>query len=65
MRARERVHQLLITPDALVSGRDLLPTILYLTNCGYSIAVARREHVGLETALLEDISWDGTPMPDM
>ncbi|WP_421723362.1 ATP-grasp domain-containing protein [Bauldia sp.] len=60
----ERLKLLLTAPDALIEGRDLLPSILYYVQRRHWKAVARDEHIPLNAAFNEDISWDGSPMPD-
>jgi hypothetical protein len=61
---RERVRLLLTEPDALVSGYDLLPAILFYTGRRHWAAVASREHLDYVAAFVEDVSWDGSPMPE-
>jgi len=61
---RERVRLLLTEPDALAARHDLLPAILFYTGHRHWSAVAKREHLDYGAAFVEDVSWDGSPMPD-
>lgn len=60
---RERVRLLLTEPDALATGGDLLPALLFYTGHRHWNGVASREHLDYGSAFVEDVSWDGAPMP--
>ncbi len=60
---RERIRLLLTEPDALIAHHDLLPAILFYTGHRHWSALAEREHLGYGAAFVEDLSWDGSPMP--
>jgi hypothetical protein len=59
------VHELLTTPDAFMSAHDVLPALFVFISRRHWSKVARREHIGVGRASIEDISWDGSPMPDV
>jgi hypothetical protein len=59
------VHELLTTPDALMSPHDILPALFVLISRHHWHSVARREHIEFAQAYLGDVSWDGSPMPDL
>lgn len=61
---RERIKLLLTESDALAARGDLLPALLFYTGHRHWNAVAEREHLDYGTAFVEDVSWDGSPMPD-
>ena len=62
--ARQLVHELLTTPDALMKADDVLPEFFFLINRYHWSEIARREHITAGAAFLEDVTWDGaSPMP--
>lgn len=58
------IHALLTTPDAFFDPRDLMPALLFLTARRHWSRVARREHLSLGRAFVDDMSWNGAPMPE-
>jgi hypothetical protein len=62
---RERLRALLTVPDAFVAEHELLPALLRYTAAYHWTPIAQREHVGVDTAFLADMSWNGEPMPDL
>lgn len=59
------IHELLTTPDALARADDILPALFFFIARRHWSQIARREHVPLGRAFLEDIAWDGSPMPEL
>jgi predicted ATP-grasp superfamily ATP-dependent carboligase len=64
LKPAQRLHQLLATPDAIMSANDVLPALYCLLNRRHFSHVAKQEHVDLIEAFTGDVIWDGTPMPD-
>ncbi len=58
------IHELLTTPDAYLKPDDVLPAFYFLISRRHWSAVAKKEHISVGHAFLEDITWDGTPMPE-
>jgi hypothetical protein len=58
------LHALLTTPDAFFDARDVMPALYFLISRRHWSRVARDEHASVGTAFVEDMSWDGTPMPE-
>ncbi|MEM7442455.1 MAG: hypothetical protein AAF414_03875, partial [Pseudomonadota bacterium] len=58
------VHELLTTPDAYMSARDVMPALYFLLSQRHWSAIASREHIDAGQAYIGDISWDGAPMPE-
>lgn len=63
--ARRIVHELLTTPDAFMSPHDVLPALYFFISRRHWSRVARREHITAGQAFAEDVSWDGSPMPEV
>jgi glutathione synthase/RimK-type ligase-like ATP-grasp enzyme len=62
---RQLVHELLTTPDALMKADDVLPAFFFLINRRHWSKLGRREHISAGRAFVEDITWDGSPMPEI
>ena len=60
----ELIRQLLTTPDALMQPEDVLPALYFLIGRRHWSKVAKQQHTSVGRAFLEDILWDGSPMPD-
>jgi len=58
------IHALLTTPDAFFDPRDVMPSLYFLTSRRHWSRAARDEHVSVGRAFVDDMSWDGSPMPD-
>jgi carbamoylphosphate synthase large subunit len=58
------VRALVTTPDAFFDPRDLAPALCFLLGRRHWSRVARREHLSLGRAFVDDMSWNGTPMPE-
>lgn len=63
--ARRIIHELLTTPDAFMAPHDVLPALYFFISRRHWSRVARREHISAGQAFAEDISWDGSPMPEV
>lgn len=59
------VRELLTTPDAFMSVHDVLPALYFFISRRHWSTVAKNEHISVGRAFVEDISWDGSPMPDV
>jgi ATP-grasp domain len=55
---------LLSTPDAFFEPRDVMPALCFLVSRRHWSRVAREEHLSVGTAFVEDMSWNGSPMPE-
>ncbi len=62
--ARQLLQELFTTPDVYLKPDDLLPALYSFLSYRYWNAVAHKEHISIVRAYLEDIAWDGTPMPE-
>ncbi len=62
--ARQLLHELFTTPDALLKPDDLLPALYFYICRRHWAAVAKEEHKTLSDVFLEDITWDGTALPE-
>lgn len=60
---RELIRRLFTTPDAFLRPDDLLPSLCYLVSQRHWSQLARREQISAGQAFLEDLSWDGSPLP--
>jgi hypothetical protein len=58
------LRALLTAPDAFFEPQDVMPALCFLVSRRHWSAVARQEHVSVGRAFVEDMSWDGTPMPE-
>jgi glutathione synthase/RimK-type ligase-like ATP-grasp enzyme len=58
------LRALLTTPDAFFEPQDVMPALCFLVSRRHWSRVAREEHVSVGTAFVEDMSWEGTPMPE-
>lgn len=63
--ASRLVHELLTTPDAFMSVHDVLPALYFFISRRHGSKVVKEEHISVGRAFVEDISWDGSPMPDV
>lgn len=61
---RQLIRELLTTPDALMKANDVLPALFLVISRRHWSKIARREHINVGRAFLEDIAWDGTPLDD-
>ena len=64
MSARKLLHELLTTQDAFLKPDDLLPALYFLIARRHFNTIAKKEHITMADAFLNDIAWDGTPLPD-
>lgn len=64
LKPAQMLHQLLTTPDAIMSASDVLPVLYCFINRRHFSHMAKQEHVDLIAAFTGDVIWDGTPMPD-
>ena len=62
--ARQRLHELLSAPDAILSHRDILPGLFCFLNRRHWSHAAEEHHTSLADELLSDIVWDGTSLPE-
>jgi hypothetical protein len=62
---KKLIHELLTTPDALMKADDVLPALFFLMGRRHWSKIALREHISVCQAFLEDITWDGSPMPEL
>jgi len=62
---RELIRTLLETPDAFLKPGDVMPALCFFISTYHWANVAKREHIDADTAFIGDISWDGTPMPNV
>ena len=62
---KDRLKAILTTPDAFAAEHELLPALLRYTAGQHWVPIAEREHVSVDIAFLEDMSWNGEPMPDI
>lgn len=60
---KKLIHELLTTPDALMKADDVLPALCFLISRHHWSQVAKREHISVGSAFVDDITWDGSPMP--
>lgn len=60
---KDRLKALISTPDAFAAEHELLPALLRYTAGQHWVPIAEREQVGVDIAFLEDMSWNGEPMP--
>jgi len=60
----ELVRELLGGQDALFDPSDVLPALYFLLARRHWSRIAREEHVTVSQAFVEDVAWDGTPMPE-
>ena len=58
------IHELLTTPDVLFEPSDVLPSLYLLISMRHFSALAKAEHVTVAKAFLDDITWDGAPLPE-
>ena len=62
---RQLVHELLTTPDAVLSVRDILPGLYCFINRRHWSHAAEKHHSTLAGEFMTDVVWDGSPMPDL
>jgi glutathione synthase/RimK-type ligase-like ATP-grasp enzyme len=65
LKGRALVHELLSTPDAVLSGHDILPAFYCLINRRHFSKRADHGHHEMMSTFAQDIEWDGTPMPEL
>ena len=59
------IRELLTPPDAFFNPNDLLPALYFLICRRHWSVVAKKEHTTMAHAFLDDITWDGSPMPEL
>ena len=64
MSVRQLLHELLTTQDAFLKPDDLLPELYFLIARRHFNTIAKKEHITMADAFLNDIAWDGTLLPD-
>jgi glutathione synthase/RimK-type ligase-like ATP-grasp enzyme len=64
LKPAQMLHQLLTTPDAIMSTNDVLPALYCFINRRHFSHLAEQRHVDLVEAFTGDVAWDGTPMPE-
>jgi predicted ATP-grasp superfamily ATP-dependent carboligase len=64
LKGRALVHELLSTPDAVLSAHDILPAFYCLINRRHFSTRADHGHHELMSTFARDIEWDGSPMPE-
>ena len=62
---RQLIQQLLTTPDTFMQPQDVLPALYFFISLRHWSKLAKQQHIGIGRAFLEDILWDGLPMPDL
>jgi len=64
LKGRALVHELLSTPDAVLSAHDILPAFYCLINRRHFSTRADHGHHEMMSTFARDIEWDGSPMPE-
>lgn len=59
------IHELLTTPDAFMAAEDVLPALYFLISRRHWSEVGKREHLTAGEAFVEDVTWDGSAMPEV
>jgi glutathione synthase/RimK-type ligase-like ATP-grasp enzyme len=58
------LRALLTTPDAFFAPGDVMPALCFLVGRRHWSRLARREHLSVGRAFVDDMSWNGSPMPE-